>query len=93
MDLDARLPDASYGLISGVQIVSLLNQLISTIKNPKLGTMKIISTINGGVSQNYNIETFINKIYKPLINIVNNNVNPDQKIQIKLSNNDFIDEY
>lgn len=93
MDLDARLPDASYGLISGIQIVSLLNQLISTIKNPKLGTMKIISTINGGVSQNYNIETFINKIYKPLINIVNNNINSDQKIQIKLSNNDFIDEY
>lgn len=93
MDLDARLPEASYGLITGVQVISLLNQLIGTIKNPKLGTMKIVTTVNGGSSQNYNIETFVNKIYKPLINIVNNNTKPEDKIQIKLSNNDFVDEY
>ena len=77
MDLDARLPDTSYGLITGVQVISLLNQLIGTIKNPKLGTMKIVTTLNGGSSQNYNIESFINKIYKPLISIVNNNFPAD----------------
>lgn len=93
MDLDARLPDATHSLIQGIEVISLLNQLISTIEKPKLGTMKIISTFESASSENYNIETFINKIYKPLIGIVNNNVQEEDKIKYKLSNSDFIDEY
>lgn len=65
-DVNIEMLNGDYGNIETIRSLILLNEVLPNLGDVKVGTIKVISPIQGGMQRSYNIE-HISKKYLPII--------------------------
>ncbi len=63
--------EGDYGNVEAVRTMELLNEILPSLGNAKLGTLGVLSTINGAPYRSYNIGEFNKKYFQNIVAIVN----------------------
>lgn len=75
---------SDYGNIEAVRTMVLINQMIPSIKDKKLGTIHVVSAVNNSNYRTYNISDFNSNFFQKIISFVSN-----ENKDLNITNNFF----